>query len=92
VVCPGGMDNKAAVFENSKAVLNPGGVLFGSTILYKRVKRNAFATIIFKIYNRKGIMTNMGDDLQLLEYYLTHYFSESKIEITGCEVLFSAKK
>ena len=89
---PGGMDNKATVFENAMAVLNPGGVLFGSTILYKGVKRNAFATAMLRIYNRKGIMTNMEDDLQLLEYYLTHYFSESNIEITGCEVLFSARK
>jgi len=89
---PGDMDTKAAVFENAKAVLNPGGVLFGSTILYKGVKRNTFATIILKIYNQRGIMTNMEDDLQLLEYNLTHYFSESNIEIVGCAVLFSAKK
>ena len=46
---PGNLKTKAIVFENAKEVMNAGAVIFGSTILYKGVKRNALATLANKI-------------------------------------------
>ncbi len=43
---PGTMATKKVVFDNLKAVLNPGGTLFGCTVLWKGVKRSPLATLL----------------------------------------------
>ena len=87
---PGDMDNKQIVFENVKAVMNPGGVLFGSTILYKDVDQTALAGLALKLINRIGYMTNLGDDTEALKRGLNRYFSSSEVWVIGCEALFWA--
>jgi len=89
---PGDMNTKGMVFENAKEVLNNGGVLFGSTILHKGVKRNILATMMLKMDNRIGIMSNIEDDVEVLRENLNKYFSESNVQIIGCEALFWARK
>ncbi|MFC1941836.1 class I SAM-dependent methyltransferase [Chloroflexota bacterium] len=88
---PGDMSTKRIVFTNAKEVLNPGGTIFGSTILYKGVKHNPLATIALKINNRKGIMTNNEDDIEVLRDNLKEQFSESGVETIGCVALFWAR-
>jgi SAM-dependent methyltransferase len=89
---PGDMNTKRAVLESAGAVLNPGGVIFGSTILYKGVKRHPLATLTLKLVNRKGIMTNMEDDVAVLKQNLSHHFARSEVRVVGCVALFWAQK
>jgi ubiquinone/menaquinone biosynthesis C-methylase UbiE len=85
---PGTMQTKEIVFENLKTLLNPGGVLFGTTLLYRGVKRSIQATWCFHWLNLMGIMTNKQDDVEGLKQNLTRHFAESGIEIIGCGALF----
>ncbi len=87
---PGDMSDKSLVFSNLKAVLNDGGVLFGSTILGKGITANYCAQKLMNLYNRKGIFSNQDDDLASLEVALNTHFSEVKIEVVGCVAIFSA--
>jgi len=89
---PGDMSTKGTIFNNADEVLNPGGIIFGSTILSKGVKHNLLATINLKVCNRKGIMTNLEDDVEVLRDNLKEKFSDSSVEIIGSIALFWAKK
>ena len=88
---PGTFKTKGIVFEHLKALLNPGGVVFGSTILYGGVRRSLLSTFILNWVNARGFMTNKADDLEGLQHNLEHHFSESSIEVIGCEALFWAR-
>jgi hypothetical protein len=87
---PGNIRSKGVVFENLKALLNPGGIVFGSTILYGGVRRNLLATYSLILANRWGLMTNMQDDLEGLKTILGQYFSDVSIKTSGCMALFGA--
>ena len=89
---PGNLKTKTIVFEYAKAVMNPGAVIFGSTILYEGVKRNARATWVIKASNKMGFMANMNDSLEDLRESLQHSFSDSYVKVIGCEALFWARK
>jgi SAM-dependent methyltransferase len=89
---PGTMRTKKVVFENLKAVLNPGGTLFGCTILYKGAKRALPATLWMNYMNAIRVLTNKEDDLEGLKRNLTECFPESSVEVIGCVALFSARK
>ena len=89
---PGDLKTKAVVFEHAKEVMNPGAVIFGSTILFKRVKRNTLATLAIKYYNKNGSMCNMNDSLEDLQESLRNNFSDSTVKVIGCEALFWARK
>ncbi len=87
---PGNMDTKATVFENVKAVMNPGAVVFGSTILSNSTRRNPLATLILKVDNRMGILTNLDDTIDDLEENLSRHFSDSSVQVIGYIALFRA--
>jgi 2-polyprenyl-3-methyl-5-hydroxy-6-metoxy-1,4-benzoquinol methylase len=89
---PGDLKTKAIVFEHAKEVMNPKAVIFGSTILYKGVKRNTLATWAIKYYNKNGSMANMNDSLEDLQESLHNNFSDSSVKVIGCEALFWARK
>jgi 2-polyprenyl-3-methyl-5-hydroxy-6-metoxy-1,4-benzoquinol methylase len=89
---PGNLRTKTIVFENAKAVMNPGAVVFGSTILYEGVKRTARATLAIKYSNKKGWMANMNDSLADLRDSLQRSFSDNSVQVIGCEALFWARK
>ena len=82
------MRAKGIVFENLKTLLNPGGVIFGTTLLYGGVKRNFLATFTYYYLNLLGIMTNKDDDVEGLKHNLTRHFKESDVEVIGCGALF----
>ncbi len=85
---PGTIKTKGIIFKYVKKLLNPGGIVFGSTLLYKGVNRNILATVFMNVDNSKGIMTNKEDDLDSLKEILRQYFSESSVEVIGCDALF----
>ena len=89
---PGTMRTKRVVFENLRAVLKPGGTLFGCTVLYRGVKRSPLATLALYFLNATGGMPNKQDDLEGLKRILAECFPESSVKVVGCIALFSARK
>ena len=89
---PGNLKTKTNVFEHAKEVMNPGAVIFGSTILCEGVKRNARATMAIKYANKRGFMANLNDNLEDLQESLQDSFSDSYVKLIGCEALFWACK
>lgn len=89
---PGSMSEKSVVFDNLNEVLNPGGVIFGSTILTGGVPRSSVACKLMAIYNKKGIFCNENDSLDSLKYELTKRYSEFEVTVEGCVAFFWARK
>lgn len=87
---PGKMADKRSVFERLKGQLNPGGVLFGSTILGRGVEHNLLGRGLMRIYNRAGIFTNEQDSLDALEKNLSSVFTTYQLEQCGRVAIFSA--
>ncbi|HZD59133.1 MAG TPA: class I SAM-dependent methyltransferase [Anaerolineae bacterium] len=89
---PGTMQTKGVVFKGIKNLLNPGGVIFGSTILYKGVKNSLQAKYSMMVGNLQGAFCNKQDDLNGLKQNLEQHFSESSVKTVGSMALFWAKK
>jgi len=89
---PGNLASKSIVFEHVKPLLRDGGVIFGSTILGEGVRHNPLAKQLMKIYNAKGIFSNLSDQQSDLEAGLKAHFDQHAIHIVGCVALFSARK
>ena len=64
---PGNMQTKRIVFQHAKSLLNTGGILFGTTLLYKGIKRNPLSTYLFWWTNVFSFMTNKQDNIDGLE-------------------------
>ncbi len=88
---PGNLKSKGVVFEHARAVMNPGAVLFGCTILGQGVKQTFLSNSTLKYSNRRGIMTNLDDSLEDLQDSLRRHFRESAVAVIGCEALFWAR-
>ncbi|MBE0481084.1 MAG: class I SAM-dependent methyltransferase [Dehalococcoidia bacterium] len=89
---PGDMTSKAQVFEHVRPLLNPGGVLFGSTMVYKGVRRGIVATLVFQLTNKMKFMSNKEDGIDELRANLELHFSASHVELAGCEAVFWARR
>jgi SAM-dependent methyltransferase len=89
---PGTMRTKRVVFENLKAVLKPGGILFGCTVLYRGVERSPLGKLYMDYLNACHVFTNREDDLEGLKQNLAESFSESSVKVVGCVALFWARK
>lgn len=85
---PGTMDTKLVVFDHLKKLLNPKGVIFGSTILNIGVEKNWLTNWFMKKYNKRKIFTNLDDDLDTLEKGLKDRFSKTEIQVTGTVAIF----
>jgi ubiquinone/menaquinone biosynthesis C-methylase UbiE len=58
---PGSMSEKTIIFKHLNDYMNPGAILFGSTILGKGTPKNYFAKKLMAFYNQKGIFCNVSD-------------------------------
>ena len=88
---PGTMSTKLVVFDNIKPLLNPGGVIFGSTILNIGVHQNWLTKRFMKKFNEDKIFCNLEDDRVTLETGLKERFTQSEIKVIGTAALFVAK-
>jgi SAM-dependent methyltransferase len=88
---PGSIESKAVIFDHLKALINPGGALFGSTLLPGGVSLGPLARRLMAFYNRRGIFSNRSDTLDGLERALRRRFSDVSIRLIGCAALFSAR-
>lgn len=88
---PGTMHTKGAVFDHLLAVVNPGGVVFGSTILWHGVEHTFLAKRLTSLYNRRRIFTNFHDTLDALHEVLEERFREYEVRTIGSVALFRAQ-
>lgn len=86
---PGSLEWKSAtVASNLRPYLAPGGVFFGSTILGRGVAHNLLGRRLMRLYNRKGIFTNLEDDQGGLERGLASQLNDFQVEVVGAVALF----
>ena len=88
---PGSIESKAAALDHLEALMNPGAVLFGSTLLQGGVRRTWLARGLMAAYNWKGIFSNRGDDIEGLKRELGRRFEDVRVEVAGCAALFSGR-
>jgi SAM-dependent methyltransferase len=86
---PGDMAAKAVVFDNVIPLVRPGGVVFGTTILHGGVDQTRRSRRVLRLYNRKGIFSNVGDDLDGLRCELAERFPRYDVEVVGSVALFA---
>lgn len=89
---PGPPARKQIAFAHLAGLLNPGGVLFGATLLGRNVPLNLPAKAVMALYNRKGIFGNREDSPAALEAALKANFSRYEIHQDGMAALFTAWK
>jgi 2-polyprenyl-3-methyl-5-hydroxy-6-metoxy-1,4-benzoquinol methylase len=88
---PGSFDSKGIAFEHLKALMNPGAVIFGSTVLHAGVERSWAAKLVMEMYNQVRVFSNRNDNLEGLTRALGESFREVEIQVLGCSALFSAR-
>lgn len=89
---PGTIRTKGVVFDHLKPLLNPGGVIFGCTILNKGVTKSRPAQWTMNWLNRRRVFTNLEDDLQDLREELSGRFQYFDVQVIGRMALFWARK
>ena len=67
------------------------GVPFGSTILGRGVRHNGLAQRVIAVYNRRGIFTNLDDDLEGHEQGLAAGFADVDVQTEGSATMFTAR-
>jgi hypothetical protein len=88
---PGRIDAKTGTLaRNVYPYLEPGGVLFGSTILSRGVPHTRIGRRLMQIYNEKGVFSNADDDERGLERGLASVFKDVEIEVVGAVAVFAA--
>jgi SAM-dependent methyltransferase len=85
---PGAIPEKGVAFANLKPLLNPSGVLFGSTVLRHGVRCNRRARAFMRLYNGRRVFSNLEDSLDDLRQVLRTTFRDVEIEIVGCVAQF----
>ena len=89
---PGQAESKAATLaQHVRANLEPGGVLFGATILGRGVPHSRIGHRLMRVYNRKGIFSNADDDEPGLRRGLASGLKDVEIEVVGAVALFAAR-
>lgn len=87
---PGPLAAKATIFGHLKHNLQPGGVLFGATLLGDEAAHNTFGRKLMDIYNKKGIFGNRLDTQVGFEMHLNEHFRNVILKREGCVLLFHA--
>jgi 2-polyprenyl-3-methyl-5-hydroxy-6-metoxy-1,4-benzoquinol methylase len=87
---PGTMAQKTAVFDNVRDHVEPGGRIFGSTVLSKGVGNGPFASWLMRQYNKVGTFQNTDDSLEQLDIELSRRFADYRIRVKGSMALFEA--
>ena len=88
---PGDIRSKAVVVDHVKRLLNPGGVIFGATMLSGGIPVGAAARTMMKSLNKKGVMTNTQDDLDGLKSALSQHLSDVVVDVVGTAALFAGR-
>jgi SAM-dependent methyltransferase len=87
---PGNLTRKAVAFDHANAVLAPGGIVFGATILGEGVGHPPLARLALMASNRRGVLSNLDDGLTDLEAQLAARFPSYGVELVGAVAFFTA--
>lgn len=87
---PGSIPEKAVAFEHAKAVLAPGGVVFGATILGPAADHNLLGRAMLAFGNYRGMLANVDDNVADLDAALAAVFPSHRVDVRGAVALFSA--
>jgi SAM-dependent methyltransferase len=87
---PGTMSDKARVFDHLRPLLRPGGVLFGSTILFGGVQQTRLSRSQLRQMNEQQVFCNVHDSLDALEAALARRFRHHTLCAVGSVGLFTA--
>ena len=88
---PGPLPSKAAAVANVAAVLTPGGVLFGASILGTFGRHTWLGRRILEANNRRGTFDNLGDTQEGVREILDATFERVELETVGSMVTFAAR-
>ncbi|MFE9355149.1 class I SAM-dependent methyltransferase [Streptomyces olivaceoviridis] len=87
---PGGMAHKAIAFDHILPYMEPGGRVFGSTVLAHGVRHGVLAPKALHALNRDNDMDNADDSLAQLGTELSKRFADHRITVHGSMALFEA--
>jgi len=82
---------KGVVFSHLKALLKPGGTLFGATLVQGDVPQSAAAAVFMRWFNARGTLHNRDDTRGRLLEALNQHLDEVRVEQVGCVALFSGR-
>jgi SAM-dependent methyltransferase len=88
---PGSIDSKSVAFDHLKALMKPGAVIFGATLLQGGVAKSWPAKRLMDFYNGKAIFSNEKDSLDGLRRTFEERFRSVSIDIVGCAAVFSGR-
>lgn len=88
---PGTLGSKGVVFDHLVPFVDPGGVVFGATLLHGGADRNRLARTVMKWNNARGIFSNTADTADGLRSLVNAHLIDVTIEIVGCVALFSGR-
>jgi len=88
---PASWPHKSAVFAHLKALLYPGGTLFGATLVQGDVPQSAAAAGLMRWFNARGTLHNQTDTCARLVEGLEQHLSDVRVEQVGCVALFSGR-
>jgi SAM-dependent methyltransferase len=87
----GPQSNKAVAIRNVADVLEPDGVLFGSTVLGMTERHSRPAHAVLRAFNRHGDFDNLGDTADGLREILETSFRTEEVDVVGSIAHFVAR-
>jgi SAM-dependent methyltransferase len=87
---PGPLARKAGAVANVAAVLAPGGVLFGASVLGTSGRHTWAARRMLDAFNRQGGFDNLNDTEEELGDILGESFDHVELETIGSIAIFAA--
>jgi SAM-dependent methyltransferase len=88
---PGPLSRKAVAVEHVAAVLAPGGVLFGASVLGTYGPQTWLSRRVLAAFNRRGAFDNLDDTEDGLRAILAASFEHVEIETVGAIAIFAAR-
>jgi len=88
---PGSMNEKAAIFDSSKEILNAEGCIFGYTILNQGIKKTLLSRIVYLILQKLKVINGLTDSAQELSIELNKRYQSFQVEVVGSIAIFVAQ-
>lgn len=86
---PGPFSEKGMSLVYLYDILEPGGVLFGTTLLHDKVQQlGGFARLLNKVYNNKQVFSNQDDTAANIEAFLSSNFDDFSLNFLGGAAIF----